>query len=812
METILQQLIGILTAPPGNLIYHLTLAFSVFASLQVALINRRGSLVSANRTLLALNLVLIAQLALFLSSALAWQGVITPHLFLPVFDRFIILFSLIWIGWLWAFPTPERGSRVADILAGLLSLAGLILFLFTYTQWAASGTGEAFNKSWQDITWTVAILVVIFIAIAAVLFKRPQGWEVGFGMMLVLLVGDLAHLFLPGFNGDFSGYLRLAQLAAFPLLPTLLIRHSAQSSTLEPAALARPAAQSQQQVRSLPPIDFPPIRSLNMRAVHVLMELNLQTEPEKVCAGITRAISHMMLADLTYIVAIPGGNLNPVALQCGYDLVREDEAPGIQIEQQRIPGITNHLVKGKMLRIPASDAANPDLRGLSDALGLKGTGNVMLLPLFNNATPWGALLLMTPYSQRSWTTEEQNNLSTETNIIAQVILRCQNKLDQDVEVDHLRSSHEGLTREVSALHKENLRLSADIETLRQAAQKNAATAHAPASIVQADLDGLLALQQENLRIIDGLQNENARLRSEFEQKVPSYSPSSGDMRQMESELRATLEEVARLQNTLASSNVRSLELERKLSQNSIANPEDHEVIASIVQELRQPMSSVMGYTDLLLAESVGILGALQRKFLERVRASTERLRGLLDDLIQITALTNGPLELVQQPLDMGQVIDAAISDVSARMQEKNINMRVEIPEQLPSLQTDRDALQQIITHLLQNASLATPAEGTITLRAGTHREDANEFLIVQVSDEGGGVLPEDLPHVFERRYRADNVLIQGIGDTGVGLSIARTLTMAMGGRIWVESIPNEKSIFSILLPTRPGNGFKPETI
>src|SRR5512141_2202414 len=104
MESILQQLFGILITPPGNLIYHLTLAFSVFACLQVALINRRNGMISSGRALLGLNLVLIAQLALFLSSGLAWQGVINPHIFLPVFDRAVIFFSLIWIGWLWAYP------------------------------------------------------------------------------------------------------------------------------------------------------------------------------------------------------------------------------------------------------------------------------------------------------------------------------------------------------------------------------------------------------------------------------------------------------------------------------------------------------------------------------------------------------------------------------------------------------------------------------------------------------------------------------------------------------------------------------------
>ena len=112
----------------------------------------------------------------------------------------------------------------------------------------------------------------------------------------------------------------------------------------------------------------------------------------------------------------------------------------------------------------------------------------------------------------------------------------------------------------------------------------------------------------------------------------------------------------------------------------------------------------------------------------------------------------------------------------------------------------REALQQILIHLLQNAGAASPLEGTVHLRVQTRAEDGKEFILIQVSDSGGGIPAEDLPRVFTRLYRADNVLIQGVGDTGVGLSIAKTLTEAQKGRIWVESQMGVGSTFSVLLP------------
>ena len=149
--------------------------------------------------------------------------------------------------------------------------------------------------------------------------------------------------------------------------------------------------------------------------------------------------------------------------------------------------------------------------------------------------------------------------------------------------------------------------------------------------------------------------------------------------------------------------------------------EQAEVIASISQELRQPLSSIVGYTDLLLGESVGILGALQRKFVERIKASTERINSLTDDMIQITTLEAELNDLKFEPVDLNVVIDNAMSYTSAQVREKNISMHLDLPKKLSPIQADREALQQILIHLLQNAGAATPFEGTVRLKVQTQK-------------------------------------------------------------------------------------------
>jgi signal transduction histidine kinase len=231
-----------------------------------------------------------------------------------------------------------------------------------------------------------------------------------------------------------------------------------------------------------------------------------------------------------------------------------------------------------------------------------------------------------------------------------------------------------------------------------------------------------------------------------------------------------------------------------------ANPiNQSEVTATIVQELRQPLSSIVVYTDLLLGESVGILGATQRKFVERIKASVERMEGLADDLIQVV-MDNQGRALTPEKVDLNDIIDVAVAQAMVKLRKRNIILRLDVPDQLPSLQADRDALQQILVHLLQNAGDTSPQEGEVALSAQVEvKENEPVFVLIQVTDSGGGIPAEELPRVFSRVYRADNSMIPGVGETGVGLSVVKSLVEAHGGRIWVDSVMGRGTTFSVLL-------------
>jgi signal transduction histidine kinase len=229
------------------------------------------------------------------------------------------------------------------------------------------------------------------------------------------------------------------------------------------------------------------------------------------------------------------------------------------------------------------------------------------------------------------------------------------------------------------------------------------------------------------------------------------------------------------------------------------------VILSIAQELRTPMSSIIGYTDLLLGESVGILGALQRKFLQRVKANIERLGSLIEDLVSVIALDSGQINLTPVAVDMIELLDDAITRASTQFREKGITLNLDIADNIPPIHVDRDAMQQVITQLLSNAYLISPTDGEVSIfaRRETLPPVQQETLYIAVQDQGGGIPLEDQERVFTRLYRADNPLIQGVGDTGVGLSIAKALVEAHGGKVWVESELNVGSRFILSIPFSP---------
>ena len=221
-----------------------------------------------------------------------------------------------------------------------------------------------------------------------------------------------------------------------------------------------------------------------------------------------------------------------------------------------------------------------------------------------------------------------------------------------------------------------------------------------------------------------------------------------------------------------------------------------DLISIVSHQLRTPMTSIKGYTDLLYLETVGEINEAQRRFLSIIKSNADRLALLANDLLDISRIESGRIRLNLEFIHISAIIEEIAASLRGQIEEKGLGLKLDMPESLPPIYGDRDRVTQILTNLMDNARRYTRAGGQIIVSAQTK----GNFLQVSVADTGIGIAPEDQEKIFGRFYRADHPLVQEVAGTGLGLSIVKAFVEMHGGEIWVESEPGRGSTFSFTLP------------
>jgi len=198
--------------------------------------------------------------------------------------------------------------------------------------------------------------------------------------------------------------------------------------------------------------------------------------------------------------------------------------------------------------------------------------------------------------------------------------------------------------------------------------------------------------------------------------------------------------------------------------------------------------------------AAGELSEQQTKFLEVVLGNTERLNILVNDLLDVSRMDAGKIDLSVQSLRLLDLAESVIADQTLRseVEEKPINFDHIFPADLPRVRGDEDRVRQILANLVSNAYHYSPANGQISIQASYSDTEVQ----VDIIDNGIGIHPDDQRRVFERFFRGEDPLVLATAGTGLGLSIVQQLIEMHNGRIWLESkgIPGEGSKFSFTLP------------
>jgi len=220
-------------------------------------------------------------------------------------------------------------------------------------------------------------------------------------------------------------------------------------------------------------------------------------------------------------------------------------------------------------------------------------------------------------------------------------------------------------------------------------------------------------------------------------------------------------------------------------------------LATMSHELRTPLTSVVGYTDMLLSGLAGDVSDKQKTLLRSVLNSSETLLNLINDLLDLTKIEAGKMDLSLEPVELKRVVAEVLSVVGPKAQEKGIRLSSFIPAGLPPLLADASKAEQILVNLVSNAVKFTPELGSVTIEG---RPLPTGFVEIRVADTGIGIAREDFARIFERFSQVDNTSTRSQGGTGLGLAITRDLIELHGGTITVQSQVGKGSVFIFTIP------------
>ncbi len=293
------------------------------------------------------------------------------------------------------------------------------------------------------------------------------------------------------------------------------------------------------------------------------------------------------------------------------------------------------------------------------------------------------------------------------------------------------------------------------------------------NLVTARLNGVLA---------------SARIRA-FAERIERQNE---ELQTQQEELELQAEELRKQTEELQQQNV---ELQRQRLAVEEASCLKSQFLSNVSHELRTPLNSVMALSRVLMMQAKEKLSEEEVGYLEIIERNGKNLLRLINDILDLAKIEAGRMDIHPRPFSLGQAVESNLESIAPLAEEKQLEIRQEISENIPLLESDEQRVYQILQNLLANAVKFTDA-GSVSVSIRSDQEQVS----VRIADTGIGIAENDLPYIFDEFRQADGTPARRHDGTGLGLAIARKAARMLGGEISVESVPNKGSTFTLTLP------------
>jgi PAS domain S-box-containing protein len=790
--SVIFDLIAQLSRPPGGLVYHLITLFIIEANLGMALGQwRRVPSQRLGRFIVAFGGLLLTRGVLMALALLAQMGFLTFAALAPPLERFFDTASVLLLCWAFVLPTLRLDAKVSPIfLLASLSVATAMGLVLTPLWWAAFSLDSTldYSRHWQVILWECWQILLLGLTCSVLMRRESEKLDMLLGAFGCLLGGHLLQLLYPLGFPHVAGWERLATLVAYPLLTVVVYRsvYAAWDASREELR-----SELSSYVQDLQTVSKQSLRQ--REEFSTLLEtgrmVNASLDLAEVLQRVVDRIAPGANADYGVIALLEPASSDRMRVLAGYDpLGRPDwEASNIRFSLSR-HHLIEHAIRRRRQIIFQEMEESAQLLALHALLGSVEMGPLIVQPLVHKNESLGVIILSNSRTKRRFTQDDGRLCEALASQVTAAIANA--RLYQHV-TELLRTRQEEASQRQAIL---------------ESIADGVVVADARGRVIMANAAAERIFETPRTEIIGrgisqvykGLSQEAGLLPGVTPPSRTGFLQSTFNLR--EKTIRASLAPVYLPEGELLG----VVAVFRDVTKEAAAERAKSRFIGTVSHELRTPMTSVKGYLDLLIGGMAGEINATQKRFLSTIKVNADRMINVINNMIYVSDLDGTPLQLNVKPTNVAKQINEAVAAIREQLEVRDLALSLEVADDLPHVRADPTHLRHVLDNLLSNACKFTYPGGQIKigaqLREGDGEADSAGVLLVSIADTGVGIAMEEQEKIFEPFYRAENQLEMEASGGGVGLTVARSLIQAHGGRMWVESELGQGSVFYFTLP------------